>query len=96
LAKRTVFRAWKDTLATSGAWEESMLSNRAIGGLNLRIAVADACAKDGQLADGYTLLVYGLHAAKIARAADVPGGRDLVRRYQAAIEAYIRQYGVSL
>jgi hypothetical protein len=49
-------------------------------------------AADGQVADGYELLLWGLRRAQAARGRGVPWGEELVDWWRLAIENYTLRY----
>jgi hypothetical protein len=57
---------------------------------------ATEIADEGQLADGYILLVAGLQRARVLRDTGESWGVDLVLRYHRALDNYIAFYGVSM
>ena len=62
------------------------------------MSVEDAMdfAAEGQLADGYAVLVAGLHRAEEAKEDGEPWAAELISRYQLAIDQYVSSHGVAL
>jgi hypothetical protein len=62
----------------------------------LLITVTDAVdlARAGDVAEGYTALLAGLHRAKEVAAAGEPWAGELVSRYREALENFAREWRV--
>ena len=53
-------------------------------------------AAEGQLVDGYLLLLAGMHYAEERREEAEPWAEELIERYRLAVENYCAGYGVSI
>jgi hypothetical protein len=73
-----------------------MLPDPEINAFLMTVDDAVGFAAEGQLADGYAVLVAGLRRAEEAPDAGEPWADELVQRYQLAIDNYVASYGVSL
>ena len=51
-------------------------------------------AAEGQLADGYAVLVAGLRRAEEAKEAGETWADELIGRYRLAIDKYVASYGI--
>jgi hypothetical protein len=57
---------------------------------------AVALAAEGQLADGYSLLLAGFRYAEEQREHAAPWADELIERYRLALENYCSSYGVRM
>jgi hypothetical protein len=73
-----------------------MLPDTEIDTLLTLVDDAIALAAAGQLADGYLLLLAGLHYAEAQREEGEPWAEELVERYRLAVENYCTGYGVRM
>jgi hypothetical protein len=73
-----------------------MLPTNEIDNLTMTVTDAIDLAREGQIADGYACLVWGLHHAEEIAEEGVGRGAELVTRWQQACNSYPRRYGVSL
>jgi hypothetical protein len=66
--------------------------------LILAIVLADPAglAAEGQLADGYAVLLAGLRRAEEAQEAGEPWADELIGRYRLAIDKYVDSHGAPL
>jgi hypothetical protein len=73
-----------------------MLPTHEIDALTMTVTNAIDMAGDGQVADGYACLLWGLHRAEEIAAEGVEWGAELVTRWQQACDNYAWRYGVRL
>jgi hypothetical protein len=74
----------------------AMLPRHEIDTLIMLIDDAVEFAAEGKLADGYTVLLAGLHRAKEAKETGEVWAEELMQRYRYALEEYAISYGVRL
>ena len=73
-----------------------MLPTNEIDTLTMTVTNAIDLAREGQIADGYAVLIWGLHRAEKIAAEGADWGAELVTRWQQACDNYAQRYGVSL
>jgi hypothetical protein len=73
-----------------------MLPDEEIDAFLTTVDDAIACAAEGRFAGGFDLLVKGLRQARCERIAGRPWAKELIGRYQTALDNYCISYGVRL
>jgi hypothetical protein len=73
-----------------------MLPTHEIDTLTMTVTDAVDLAAEGQVADGYGVLVWGLHRAEEMVEAGEPWAEELRGRWQTAVDNYCIRYGVLL
>jgi hypothetical protein len=73
-----------------------MLPTNEIDTLTMTVTDAIDLPREGQIADGYACLVWGLHRAEEIAEETVEWGPGLVTRWQQPCDSYSHRYGVPL
>ena len=73
-----------------------MLPTNEIDTLTMTVTAAVDLAAEGQIADGYACLTYGLHRAEEMAEEGYEWGQELADRWRRACDNYAQRYGVKI